>query len=92
MTTEEIHDAFSEQIMRVHIDAVKAGVNRPELRSVMTDEARKRLFQHEIFNHMTEFGLRRALSCDFEFRGSKVTIVPGDDIHFNTRCTNLPQP
>ena len=93
MTTDQLFDAFSEQIMQVHLDSAKSGVRNPEIRSVMTRPAQTLFLRHESFQHTysTKTDSRPMfVDHDFEFRGSKVSLIPGSDIYFATRCTNLP--
>lgn len=92
MTPDQIFDAFTEQIMQCHFEAVRQGLGSPKLRSVMTWKTKEKFLRHKSFQRFY------ATACspptdhrDFDFRGSLVDVIPGDDYFFHTRCTNLPE-
>lgn len=87
---DAIFEGFSEQIIRCHLEAASEGVNQPILRSVMTRKTRDQFLRHETFQRTYSIHSAPPEQCDFEFRGSYVTLVPGEDYFFHTRCTNLP--
>jgi hypothetical protein len=93
MTANQIFDGFSEQIIRCHLEAAIEGVNQPILRSVMTRRTRDQFLRHETFQRTYSAQCFPPFEqCDFEFRGSYVTLVPGEDYFFHTRCVNLLEP
>jgi hypothetical protein len=91
MTPDEVFDALTRQIMERHFQAAKIMKDSPQLRTVITHRAMAMLERAvamigaDQWRSVDPYGIKET-----EFRGSKLTIVPGDDIYFHTRCTNLP--
>src|SRR6478609_5316254 len=86
MTPDQIFGGLTEQIMRCHLEAVKQGVGSPVIRSVMTRKTKACFLCHESFRHSYPVScFPTVIPCDFEFRGSLVDLISGDDYFFHTR-------
>jgi hypothetical protein len=92
LSAEQVYDAFSEQIYTCRDKAYRQGVRTPELRSVITYRSKMAFMKAMPFQvtYSTPC-LPPTKDCDFEFQGSFITVIPGDDHFFQTRCTNLPE-
>jgi hypothetical protein len=91
LTTETAFDVLSEQVMRCHIGACAQMRGIPQLKTVMTLPTWNAVTRHIKINHHVPIRKSDPYGPDgAEFRGSKITIVPGEDLFCHTRCTNLP--
>lgn len=90
-TPDQVFDELSEQIMRCHVNSASRMIEPPLLRTVISVQADKLLRRSVEMIRADHHTLPDPWAGpEPEFRGSKLTIVPGADIYFHTRCTNLP--
>ena len=87
-TNEEVFDTVSEQIMACFIKSARQMLDAPQLRVCISAKA-MRCIRDYCEKHMGVVSMPRE-DRPPEFRGAILDIVPGEDIFFHTRCTNLP--
>jgi hypothetical protein len=87
-TGGEVYDGLFSEINDCRGKAVMLGVKTPELRTCVSQVAWERLCRYieENFSMVT---IPHDGQGEIYFCGSTVTVVPGEDIYFKTRCTNL---
>jgi hypothetical protein len=86
---EEVFDAMSEQIRTCYIRNARNMRDAPQLRTCITERVR-----HHIYHYCARWMHPMNIPVEDrppEFQGAILDIVPGEDIFFHTRCTNLPE-
>ena len=88
-TNEEVFYAVSEQSMDCFDKSARQMRDAPQLRVCISAKA-MRCIRDYCEKRMGMVSIPRE-DRPPEFRGAILDIVPGEDLFFHTRCTNLPE-